>query len=108
MKCLFSTVPSRSLVAQGEGCFYPASVISGDDAAPLELFNKMLHGLLEEGWVRGCEVEACRNEYQCFAQQKRQLERSSTRSRPDVGNVLLFRSSQNVSVLPSICLKYVS
>ena len=42
----------------------------------------------------GSEVEACRAEYQSFVQEQRQLERSSTRSRPDVGDVLSFCSGQ--------------
>ena len=66
----------------------------GDDVAPLQLFNKLLDGLLEKGWTRGSKVEACRAEYQSFVQEQRQLERSSTRSRPDVGYVLSFCSAQ--------------
>ena len=69
-------------------------MVGGDDVAPLQLFNKLLDGLLEKGWTRGSEVEACRAEYQSFVQEQRQLERSSTRSRPDVGDVLSFCSGQ--------------
>ena len=43
---------------------------------------------------RAVRPEACRSEYQSFVQEQRQLERSSTRSRPDIGNVLSFCSSQ--------------
>ena len=50
--------------------------------------------VLERGWVKGSEIEACRSEYQSFVQEQRQLERSSTRSRPDVGDVLSFCCSQ--------------
>ena len=42
----------------------------------------------------GSEVEACRAEYQSFVQEHRQLERSSTSSHPDVGDVLSFCSGQ--------------
>ena len=42
----------------------------------------------------GSEVEACRAEYQSFVQEQRQLERSSTRGRPDVGEVLSLCSAQ--------------
>ena len=67
-------------------------MVGGDDVAFLQLFNKLLDGLLEKGWTRGSEVEAYRAEYQSFVQEQRQLEWSSTRSRPDVGDVLSFCS----------------
>ena len=94
VNCVLSTVASRSVVGQGLSCLCPAIVVSGDDVAPLQLFNKLLDGLLEKGWTRGSEVEACRAEYQSFVQEQLQLERSSTRSRPDVGDVLSFCSAQ--------------
>ena len=43
--------------------------------------------------MKGSEIEACRAEYHSFVQEQRHLERSST-SRPDVGDVLSFGSSQ--------------
>ena len=92
---VLSTVAARSVrVGQGLSCFCPAIVVGGDDVAPLKLFNKLLDGLLEKGWTRGSEVEACRAEYQSSVQEQRQLERSSTRSRPDVGDVLSISSAQ--------------
>ena len=94
VNCALSTVASRSVIGQGLSCFCPAIVVGGDDVAPLQLFNKLLDGLLEKGWTKGSEVEACRAEYQSFVQEQRQLERSSTRSRPDVGDVLSFCSGQ--------------
>ena len=69
-------------------------LIGGDDHAPLQLFDLLLDGLLAKGWVRGGDMEACKSEYQSFVQEQRLLERTSTRSRPDVGNVLTFCSSQ--------------
>ena len=54
----------------------------------------LLDGLLDRGWVKGSEIEACRSEYQSFVQEQRQLERSSTRSRPDIGDGLSFCSTQ--------------
>ena len=92
VNCVLSTVAAGSVIGQGLSCFCPAIVVSGDDVAPLQLFNKLLDGLLEKGWTKGSEIEACRAEYQPFVQEQRQLERSSTRSRPDVGDVLLFCS----------------
>ena len=94
VNCVLSTVASRSVIGQGLSCFCPAFVVGGDNVAPFQLFNKLLDGLLEKGWTRGSEVEACRAEYQSFVQEQRQLERSSTRSRLDVGDVLSFRSAQ--------------
>ena len=94
LNCVLSTVASRSVIGQGLSCFCPAFVVGGDDVAPLQLFNKLVDGLLERGWIRGSEVEACRAEYQSFVREQRQLERSSTRSRPDVGDVLSFCSGQ--------------
>ena len=90
VNCILSTVAAWSVTGQGLSCFCPAIVVGGNDVAPLQLFNNLLDGLLAKGWTRGSEVEACRAEYQSFVQ----LERSSTRSRPDVGDVLSFCSGQ--------------
>ena len=94
LSCVLSTVASRSVIGQGLSCFCPAIVVGGDDVAPLQLFNKLVDGLLERGWIRGSEAEAFRAEYQSFVGEQRQLGRSSTRSRPDVGDVLSFCSGQ--------------
>ena len=94
VSCVLSTVASRSVIGQGLSCFCFAIVVGGDDVAPFQIFNKLLDGLLEKGWTRGSVVEACRAEYQSFVQEQRQMERSSTRSRPDVGDVLSFCSAQ--------------
>ena len=92
--CVLSTVAARSVIGQGLSCFWPAIVVSGDDVCPLQRFNKLLNGLLEKGWTRGGEFQACGAEYQSFVQEQRQLERSSTRSRPELGEVLPFCSAQ--------------
>ena len=91
---MLSTVAARSAIGQGLSCFCPLVLISGDDHAPLQLFDLLVDGLLAKGWVRGGDMEACKSEYQSFVQEHRQQERTSTRSRPDVGNVLTFCSSQ--------------
>ena len=91
---VLSTLAARSKIGQGLSCFCPAIIIGGDDHAPLYLLGLVLDGFLERGWVRGSEIEACRSEHQSFVQEQRQLERSSTRSRPDIGDVLSFCSSQ--------------
>ena len=44
------------------------------------------------GWINGSGIEACRAEYQSFVPEQRQLEQSSRKSRPDVGNILSFCS----------------
>ena len=64
VNCVLSNVASRSVIGQGLSCFCPAIVVGGDDVAPFQLFNKLLDGLLEKGWTRGTEFEACRAEYQ--------------------------------------------
>ena len=94
VNCVLSTVASRSGIGQGMSCFFPAFVVGGDDVAPFQLFNKLLGGLLEKGWTREGEVEACRAEYQSFVQEQRQRQRSPTRSRLDIGDVLSFCSAQ--------------
>ena len=94
VNCILSTVAARSAIGQGLSCFCPLVLIGGDDHAPLQLFDLLLGGLLAKGWVRGGDMEACKSEYQSFVQEQRQLEWTSTRSRPDVGNVLSFCSSQ--------------
>ena len=94
VNCVLSTVAARSAIGQGLSCFCPPVLIGGDDHAPLQLFDLLLDGLLAKGWVRGRDMEACKSEYQSFVQEQRQLERTSTRSRPDVGNVLSFCSSR--------------
>ena len=91
---VLSTVAARSKIGQGLSCFCPAITIGGGDHAPLHLLGLLLDGLLDHGWVKGSEIEACRFEYQSFVQEQRHLERSSTRSPPDIGDVLSFCSSQ--------------
>ena len=94
VNCVLSTVAARSVIGQALSCFCLAIVVGGDDVAPLQLFNKLLDGLLETGWTKGSKVEACRAEYQSFVKEQRQLERSSTRSPHDVGDSLTSCSAQ--------------
>ena len=49
VNCVLSTVGARSVIGQGLSCFCPAIVVGEDDVAPLQLFNKLLDGLLEKG-----------------------------------------------------------
>ena len=91
---VLSTVTARSKIGQGLSCFCPAIIIGGDNHAPLHLLGLLLDGLFDRGWIKGSEIEVCRAGYQSFVQEQRQLERSSMRSRPDVGDVLSFCSSQ--------------
>ena len=94
VNCVLATVAARSAIGQGLGCFCPPILVGGDDHAPMQLFDMLLAGLLEKRWVRGAEMEACKSEYWSLVQEQRQLERTSTRSRPEVGIVLTFCSSQ--------------
>ena len=87
---VLSTVAAHSKIGQGLSCFCPAIIIDGDNHAPLHLLGVLLHGLSERGWIKGNAIEACRDEYQSFVPEQRELERSSTRSRTDVGDVQSF------------------
>ena len=60
---VLSTVAARSKAGQGLSCFCPAIIIGGDDHGPLQLLGLLLDGLLERGWVKGGEFEACRADY---------------------------------------------
>ena len=91
---MLSRVAARSKVRQGLSCFCPATIIGGDNHAPLHLLGLLLDGLLERGWVKGSEIEPCRSENKSIVQEQRQLEWSSMRSRPDKGDFLSFCSSQ--------------
>ena len=93
---VLSTVAVRFKIGQWLSCFCPAIIIDADDHAPLHLCGLLLNGLLEGGWIKGSEVEACRAVYQSFVQEQRQLERSSTRSLHDVGDNLSSCSLQAV------------
>ena len=72
VNCLFSTVASRSLIAQEISCFCPSIVIGGVEVAPFKLFHQLLDGLLDKRWTRRSEVEACKAEYQSFVQEQLQ------------------------------------
>ena len=87
---VLSTVAARSKIGQGLSCFCPAIIFGGDNHAPLHLLGILIDGLLERGRIKGSEIEAFRAENQSFFQEQRQLERSSTRSRPDIGDFLSF------------------
>ena len=91
---MLSTVAARSKIGQGLSSFCPAVILGGDNHAPLYLLGLLLEGLLDREWIKDNDIEASRAEYQSIVQQQRELERSSTSSRPDVGDVLLFCSSQ--------------
>ena len=86
---VLSTVAARSKVGQGLNCLCPAIFIGANDHAPLRVLGLLLDWLLERGWMNSSEMEACRAEYQFFVQEQRQLERSSPRSRLDIGPVVL-------------------
>ena len=68
---VLSTVAARSKVGQGLSCFCPAIITGGDNHAPLHLLGVLLDALLDCGWVKGSEIEACRAEYQSFVQEQR-------------------------------------
>ena len=94
LSCVESTIVNRSTMGQGLSCLRPTILIGGDDHAQIQLFGMLVDGFVEEGWMRCAEMEACKSEYPSFVQKQRQLEWTSTRSHPDVGNALTCCSIQ--------------
>ena len=105
VNCVLSTVAARSVIGHGLSCFCPPILLAGDNYAPMQQFGVLLDRLLEESWVRGAQMEACKSEYQLFVPEQRQLQQISTRSHSDIGNVLTICSSQ--AGFRAICIKYV-
>ena len=91
---VLSTVAARSKLGQGVSCFCPEIILGGDDHSAFFLHGQLLDGLVECGWEKGSSVEACKAEFQSFVREQRQLERLSTRKRPDVGNILAYFAQQ--------------
>ena len=61
VNCVLSTVAIRSVTYQGLTCFRPLFLVSGDNHAHMQLFDMLFDGPLEEYWVRGGEMEACKS-----------------------------------------------
>ena len=91
---ILSTVAARSKLGQGVSCFCPEIILGGDHHSAFFLHVQLLDGLVECGWEKGSSVEACKAEFQSFVREQRQLERHSTRKRPDVGNILAYFAQQ--------------
>ena len=91
---VLSTVAARLDVGQGLSCFCPEIVVVKDDYTPFHLFGQPLDVLMELGWFLGSTVEASKAGYQSFVRDQKQVERISTRCRPDVGTNLSSWSSQ--------------
>ena len=83
-----STVAARSKLGQGVSCFFPEIFLGGKDHSAFFLYGQLLDGLVECGWEKGANIGACKAEFQSSVREQRQLERYSTRKRPDVGNIL--------------------
>ena len=91
---ILSTVAARSKLGQGVSCFCPEVILGGDNHSAFFLYGQLLDGIVECGCEKGSNVEACKAEFQSFARKQRQLERHSTRKRPDVGNILAYFAQQ--------------
>ena len=89
-----STVAARSKLRQGVSCLCPEILLGGDDQSAFFLYRQLLDGLVELGWEEKSTVEACKAEFQSFVREQRQLERHSTRKRPEVGNILVYFAQQ--------------
>ena len=85
---ILSTVAAISKPGQGVSCFCLEIIPAGDDNSAFFLYGQLLDGLVECGWEKGYNVEACKADFQSFVREQRQLERHSTRQRPNVGNIL--------------------
>ena len=88
------TVPASSKLGQGVSCFCPEIILGGDDHSAFFLYGQLLDVLIECGWEKGANVEACKAEFLSFVREQRQLERHSMRKRPDVGNILAYFAQQ--------------
>ena len=91
---ILSTVAARSKLGQGVSCFCTEIILGGDNHSAFFLYGQLLDELLECGWEKGSNVEACKAEFQSFVREQRQLERHSTRKRPDVGKILAYFAQQ--------------
>ena len=91
---ILSTVAARSKLGQGVSCFCPEIILGGDDHSAFFLHGQLLDGLVECGWVKEPNVEACKADFQSFVREQRQLEHHSTRKRTDVGNILAYFAHQ--------------
>ena len=108
---IFSTVAARSPIGQGLSCFCPQIIIGGDNCSAFHLFEQLLDGLLELGWIRGSEVEPAKAEFQFFVREQLQVETSSNRSRALINSVFAFcnqpsfRSRRNLKEVGMIALQ---
>ena len=68
----------------------PRKHLWGDDSSIYFLYGQLLDGLVESGWEKGFEVGAWRAELQFFVREQCQVERLSTRKRPDLGNIVAY------------------
>ena len=89
-----STVAARSKLGHGVSGFCPEIILGGDDHSDFFLYGQLLDGLIECGWEKGSNVEACEAEFRSFVWEQRQLERHSTRKRPDERNILAYFAHQ--------------
>ena len=85
---------TRLVVGQSLSCFCRSFLSWSDEHAPLHLFGMQMDGFMERSWVKGSEVEACKAKYHSMVHEHRQLGRTLTKSRPELGNVPSFYPSQ--------------
>ena len=100
-----STMPTT--VGRGLSCFGPKIIIRGDEDSAFHLFEQLLDGLFELGWVRGSEVEPANADFHPFVREQRQVEVSGSRSRVPLDSVFAF-STTLAFALCGICTKLIS
>ena len=92
---VLSTVAARSQLGQVVSCFCPEIIIGGDDHSAFFLFGQLLDGLVACEWEKGSTVEACKNEFQSFVNDQRQLECHASRKHSDISYVLSYLTHQS-------------
>ena len=90
LSTVLSTVAARSPVGQGLRCFCPEVIIWGVDYSAFHLFEQLLDGLFERGWVRGPEIEPAKVEFYLFVREEWHVEVSGSRSRVQINSVFAF------------------
>ena len=87
---IVSKFAARSPVGQGLRCFCPEFINGSDNYSAFHLFEQLLDGLLQFGWVRGSEIEPAKAEFHSFVREQRQVEASGNTSRVSIKSLSAF------------------
>ena len=65
---ILSTIVARSKLGQGGvSCICSEIILEGDDRSAFFLYGQLLDGIIECGWEKGSNVEACNAEFQSLS-----------------------------------------